>query len=291
MRVSRKRKEKLFAKKIKNPSELNKSKFQTYNSIYNKLRRAAKKDYFENQFRNFSKNSKKTWAVIRDIIGAKSEKSKIPDYFRTDNNVVTDKLDIANGFNNFFSQIGPNLASEIPESDTTYEESLRDTNPVSFKFSKMSEMDILRTCDQLKPKLSSGVDFISNKLLREIAPIIITPLHYLINISVETGYIPGEFRIAKIVPIFKDGDCHLFTNYRPISLLSSFAKLLEKIVAKQLIGFLTSHNILYKHQYGFRHKHNTSHPVLHFTDKIFKALNQNQPEKTLLIFKDLKKAQ
>ena len=50
---------------------------------------------------------KNTWAVIRDIIGAKSEKSQIPDYFRTDNNVVTDKLDIANGFNNFFSQISP----------------------------------------------------------------------------------------------------------------------------------------------------------------------------------------
>ena len=81
-----------------------------------------------------------------------------------------------------FSQIGPNLASEIPESDTTYEESLRDSNPVSFKFSKISETDIMRTCDQLKPKLSSGVDSISNKLLKEIAPIIITPLHYLINI-------------------------------------------------------------------------------------------------------------
>ena len=79
---------------------------------------------------------KKTWAVIRDIIGAKSEKSQIPDYFRTDNNIVTDNLDIANGFNNFFSQIGPNLASEIPESDSTYEESLKDGNPVSFNFSK-----------------------------------------------------------------------------------------------------------------------------------------------------------
>ena len=199
-------------------------------------------------------------------------------------------MDIANGFNNFFSQIGPNLTSEIPESDSTYEDSLKDSNPVSFNFSKILEMDILRTCDQLKPKLSSGEDFISNKLLKEIAPIIITPLHYLINISLETGYIPGEFKIAKIVPIFKDGDCHLFTNYRPISLLSSFAKLLEKIVAKQLTGFLNSHNILYKHQYGFRHKHNTSQPVLHFTDKIFNALNQKQPEKTLSIFIDLKKA-
>ena len=65
-------------------------------------------------------------------------------------------------------------------------------------------------CRQLKPKLSSGTDFISNKLLKHIAPIIISPLHYLINLSLETGYIPKEFKIAKVVPVFKDGDCHSY---------------------------------------------------------------------------------
>ena len=138
--------------------------------------------------------------------------------------------------------------------------------------------------------MSSGTDFISNKLLKHIAPIIISPLHYLINLSLETGYIPREFKIAKVVPVYKDGDCHSYTNYRPISLLSSFSKLLEKIVARQLISFLNEHNILYKHQYGFRANHNTSQPVLHFYDKIYNALNQNHPAKTVSIFIDLKKA-
>ena len=145
-------------------------------------------------------------------------------------------------------------------------------------------------CDQLKPKLSSGVDFISNKLLKHIAPIIITPLHYLINLSLESGFIPRELKIAKIVPVFKDGDCLEYTNYRPISLLSSFAKLLEKIVARQIVGFLNAHNIIYQHQYGFRSNHNTSQPVLHFYDKIYNSLNQKPSAKTLAIFIDLKKA-
>ena len=73
--------------------------------------------------------------------------------------------------------------------------------------------------------MSSGADLISTKLLKEIAPIIITPLHYLINLSLETGYVPNELKLAKIVPVFKDGDCHEFNNYRPISLLSSLSKL------------------------------------------------------------------
>ena len=164
------------------------------------------------------------------------------------------------------------------------------SNPVNLEFSRISEIDILKVCRQLKPKLSSGVDFIANKLLKHIAPIIITPLHYLINLSLESGYVPKEMKIAKIVPVFKDGDCHEYTNYRPISLLSSFAKLLEKIVARQLVGFLNAHNVLYQHQYGFRSNHNTSQPVLHFYDKIYNSLNQKPSAKTLSIFIDLKKA-
>ena len=65
----------------------------------------------------------------------------------------------------------------------------------------------------------------------------ITPLHYLINLSLETGFVPYELKLAKIVPVFKDGNSHEFTNYRPISLLSFFSKLFEKIVSRQLIRF------------------------------------------------------
>ena len=148
----------------------------------------------------------------------------------------------------------------------------------------------MHICRQLKPKLSSGADLISTKLLKEIAPYIITPLHYLINLSLETGYVPYELKLAKIVPVFKDGNVHEFTNYRPISILTSFSKLFEKIVSKQLTRFLHINELLYKHQYGFRSGHNTSHPVLHLTNEIYNALNEKPSSKTLTIFIDLKKA-
>ena len=90
---------------------------------------------------------------------------------------------------------------------------------------------------KLKPKNSSGPDHISSKLLKKILPIIINPLCHIFNLSLKTGYIPTILKTAKVVPIFKSGDKHNFTNYRPISLLSSFAKLLEKIVAKQVLDF------------------------------------------------------
>ena len=290
LQISQKRKEKLFAKKVKCSSENNLEKFKAYNTLYNKIRRAAKKMYYTDQFNKFIKNSKETWKVIREIIGTNKQKDQLPEFFKCNGQVISDYMEIANGFNNFFSQVGPDLASEIGPSDKNYNDYLKNCNPIDFEFSRISEIDILKICRQLKPKLSSGEDFISNKLLKTIAPIIITPLHYLINLSLETGFVPSEMKIAKIVPVFKDGDCHDYNNYRPISLLSSFSKLVEKIVSRQLIGFLNAHNILYQHQYGFRANHNTSQPVLHFADKIYNAFNQKPTAKTISIFIDLKKA-
>ena len=249
LKISQQTKEKLFSKKMICPSQLNIDKLKNYNTLYNKLRRVAKKLYYNNQFKKFAKNSKQTWSIIREVIGSKKQKDQLPNFFRENGQIVSDTLDIANGFNTFFSGIGPKLASDIDNSDINFKSYLSDRNPDSFEFARVSETYILRICRELKPKLSSGADFISTKLLKLIAPIIITPLHYLINLSLQTGYVPREFKIAKIVPVFKEGDCHDYNNYRPISLLSSFSKLIEKVVSKQLVRFLHVHNISYKHQY------------------------------------------
>ena len=126
-------------------------------------------------------------SLIREIIGSKKDKHRLPDLFKDNGQIITDYLEIANGFNQFFSQVGPNLASEIEPSEVSFDTFLLENNPVNFEFSRISEVDILSVCRQLKPKISSGIDYISKKLLIQIAPIIIVPLHYLINLSLECG--------------------------------------------------------------------------------------------------------
>ena len=108
--------------------------------------------------------------------------------------------------------------------------------------------------------------------------------------SLETGFVPQQIKISKVIPLYKNGsgDKNNFSNYRPISILSSFAKLIEKIVCSQLMFYLNNNDLLYKHQYGFRGKHGTSHPLIHFTNNINKALNDNKFN--LAIFIDLKKS-
>ena len=128
--ISHKCKEKLFAKKRRNPSDINQQNFKQYDMIYNKLRRAAKKIYFDNQFAKFSKNIKQTWSVIKEIIGSNKMKNRIPDFFKENDQIIKEYLEIANGFNNI--------------ADTSFEAFLSESNPVNFEFSRISETDILK---------------------------------------------------------------------------------------------------------------------------------------------------
>ena len=88
-----------------------------------------------------------------------------------------------------------------------------------------------------------------------------------------TGLVPKNMKIAKVIHIFKSGK-YLFNNYRPISLLPAFSKLLEKVVAIKLLKYLNSFDILYKHQYGFRPKHSTWHPIIHLLKEIAEIMTK-----------------
>ena len=233
---------------------------------------------------------RKTWETIREVIGKHKNKIYIPEYFCNGEETILGDKNIAEGFNNFFSSIGPDLAKIIPPSAGNFSSFLGKKVDANFIFCQVTPELLTKIAGTLKNKTSFGPDNISSKLLKIILPQIVDPLCHLFNLSFQTGYIPIQLKLAKVVPVFKSGDKHSFTNYRPISLLSSISKLLEKIVAKQMVGFLNKHHILYANQYGFRKGHSTIHPVMQFLDKIFTALNKPQPDYSLGIFCDLKKA-
>ena len=101
-------------------------------------------------------------------------------------------------------------------------------------------------------------DNIGPKLIKYIAPAIMSPLVYIFNISLLNGTVPDKLKIGKVVPVFKKGDRTLMTNYRPVCLLSIFDKLLEELMYQRLYNFLTENNILYEYQFGFRKNHSTT---------------------------------
>ena len=149
-------------------------------------------------------------------------------------------------------------------------------------------MIVKKTINNLPTKNSCGYDDISSKLLKVIAPVIIKPLTLLINQVLNTGLFPDKLKIAKVIPIYKKGDPQLFENYRPISLLPTISKGLEKIIHKQLSSYFDEYGLFFPNQYGFRPKHSTEYAALELIDRIINKMDNNEIPIDILL--DLSKA-
>ena len=240
-------------------------------------------------FKEAKRDLKETWRLIGEVAGREKGKSKLSKSLKINDSLTSDPNVISNEFNKFFCMTGPSLAAQIPVNNSHNFEFYLGQPPDSlFSLNPISCHTLLRHIDALKPKTSYGKDFVSNKLLKLAAPILLKPLTYLINLSMSTGVVPDEVTISKVIPLLKEGDKTNFSNYRPIAIVSSIGKLLERVVAEQLNNYLDSLDILSIHQFGFRAGHNISHPLSHFSKKIFESLNNNKLNLTTLI--DLRKA-
>ena len=129
---------------------------------------------------------------------------------------------------------------------------------------------------------------LNSSILKSSPNNVLVALSHIFNPSFSTGRFIDEFKMAKVFPVFKKGDSHVLNNYRPISLLSSMSKILEKIMYRRLNGFLNHHNFFYDFQFGFRKKYSTSDAITCMIDKITRAFDRK--ELILAFFLDLSKA-
>lgn len=266
-----------------------KTNFQTYSNILRKSINNAKNMHYHSQLTLHKKDSRKTWEVIKSLLNTKSTKRDFPSFFLIDNHQVSNEQKIADNFNKFFSNIGTLLASKIQTSllpnFATY---LRNPTGHTFNFNELSTTEFIKIVNDFKPKTSVGVDNLSMKLFKKISPCLAQSLTVIINQSLNTGIFPKDLKISKISPIFKKGCDKLFDNYRPISLLPCFSKIVERVVYNQLYQYFETHKLFYFSQHGFRKRHSTETATLEFIDKIFHHLDNNKLP--LAIFIDLSKA-
>lgn len=233
---------------------------------------------------------KSCWKTLNEIIKKSTTKKSLPSHFIINNNLTSNQQEIANGFNNFLVKIGKSISDNMEQVNSHYSRHLKGKQTKNFFLGPITPGDIINTASKLKPKQSTGQDNISNKLLKNTIEEISVPLTHIFNLSLETGTVPDEMKIAKVIPIFKKGNVQNLNNYRPISLLPVISKLLERIVYNQLTRFITDNNTLYKHQYGFRKKHSTAHPILQLIKSITTLNDKPSKDLTIATFLDLSKA-
>ncbi len=289
--ISRQNKFKLSHKCISEPSVANSATYKLYRNCYNTTIRAAKKRYYENQFQQHKSNLKKTWKLLKEAVNQNSIKTTEIGSLIINGEEITNPKLMAENLNNFFINAASDVVNAIPPTVPLNEQppdGYGDAPLLSFTDSPVTHSEILTAIASLQSKKSTDFTGLSTFFIKQFSYEIAKPLQHIINLSLSNSIVPSQMKIAKIVPIHKSGPRTSMDNYRPISLLSCFSKILEKVVCGRLCSFLEINNILSGSQFGFRSGHSTIHPMVHFVNHVSTALNNK--EHTIAIFCDLRKA-
>ena len=279
-----KKKNNLYQKFLKSRNKFDENRYKMYRNKLTAILRNCEKDYLDKQFENAKGDIKKTWSIINKLIKPANRAGQYKDLMSGDKTAAN----IANGFNDFFTNVGPRLASKIEPSAQSHDHFLKNRVISNMFIKPVTEDELISTVKNLEGKTSLDCLGVNMNLIKQIIPSIKNQLLDICNKSFEQGIFPDEMKTARVIPIFKSGNKTDFNNYRPISLLSQFSKILEKLFTTRLDSFLAKNDVLYRSQYGFQKNRSTSTAVIELLEEI--SNNIEQKNVTAGIFIDLKKA-
>ena len=159
-----------------------------------------------------------------------------------DGNDITNSADISDAFNSYFTSIGETLANKIPNSNVDPVSYILPTNTI-FSFEEIGMCTVNSLLKSINVNIATGPDNIPGRLLKIAADILSPSLTEIFNRSLSKGLYPSDWKIAKVLPIFKNGEKYDRSNYRPISIISAVAKVFGKIVYNQFYSYLLNNNL------------------------------------------------
>ena len=288
LKKSSKRKQKLYVKHLKKKNNETETKYKDYKNLFEKLKHKARNKYYSELITKYKNNSKKTWQILKEITGkVKTNNNKFPKMLKVNNKTIYDEKQMAKEFNNFFTSIGQKLAAKIPKVNKPFTEYLsQNENEIENK--KLTFEEFEKGFHSLKRNKAPGIDYINCNIVVESYQELKHPLFEICKTSIREGKFPDKLKIARVKPIFKAGDTTELGNYRPVSVLPIFSKLLERIMYNRVYDFLKQNNIIYSKQFGFQKNTSTEHAILQLIDEITNSFSKR--EYTLGIFIDLSKA-
>ena len=248
--------------------------------------RWAKRHYFTTSFDAAQKDPKKNWQLINDLTARKQRNECNIKKIVCDGKDVTKDSEISDAFNTYFTSIGAELASNIRTTNLDAISYIPPTDKV-FTFSKIN-VDTVNNLLNINANKATGPDNIPGRLLKIASDILSPSLTEIFNKSLSTGSYPDDWKMAKVMPIYKHGKITELSNYRPISILSIVAKIFGRIVHDQFYSYLINNELLSEYQSGFRPTYNTVTALLETTNNW--CVNIDQGLLNGVIFIDLKKA-
>ena len=255
----------------------------------NKAIREAKADFIKDELTRNKSNPKKFWRSIKnDIIPDK--KSHILNLVDPETNRQYEIDEIPSIINQFFAEVGPKLASSLPEVDIdNFAINLDDrVGEPGFEIVRINSQVVIKYVKELSVYKSSGIRDLGSVLLKDIFLYIPDVLADIYNKVIATNIFPDSWKIATVVPLPKINNPKSPSELRPISLLPIVGKIMEKIIHSQLKDYLEIENLLVSQQHGFRKNHSTQSACAKFIDDIMLYLDKGYS--TVAVFLDVKKA-
>lgn len=250
--------------------------------------RAAKAASVLNHMMEAQNKTKAIWNIVNDLRPLKKRKTFTGMSLGTTENTVTnDPVEISHEFNSYFSEIGQRLGHAGLNNWHNLSSTVQNVFPTLF-LRPTDAREVASVISSLKLNHSAGSDEISSSLLKCLSEQLALPLAHIANSSFEIGQFPSALKLAIVKPLLKKGSPLDINNYRPISILSTFSKVLEKLFLSRLLSFLDSNNVLYAKQFGFRQNSSTLHAMFDFISGVVEALDGRGH--SLGIFLDLSKA-
>jgi hypothetical protein len=267
----------------KNPRSIEAAdKYKQACSKFKELDAKLYNQYLESKFNNVEPKS--AWKNINELLGRrKNDDDEIKEII-IDHRSVTDPSEIANELNRCFTSDQFECAQSRLPNIEFHESSISN----SIVLDATDESEIREIINDLKNDTAAGPDGISTRIIKRLSDLIIPILVILVNSIFATGKFPEKFKEAVVRPIFKCNSKSDPLNYRPISILNIFAKIVEKSLYNRIYKFLVKNSFFYRSQYGFRRKSSTENAAMEVVSFIQDGLNGG--DKVSAVFIDLRKA-
>lgn len=284
--ISHKRKQLLYQLSKFNKSTNFINYFKRYKKIFKNVIQAAKRLQNDTYILNAKNKGKAIWEVIKNETGNQNLKVNKEIILCQNDKRITDAHNIANMFNLHFSTVAQRTFPTHNKSASSFVPKINKNDNTIF-LEPVTHLEVERIIKLKKNSFSTGHDEIPESIIKQCYDYLVEPLTDICNCSLATGTFPDKLKLSKIIPLFKKEDRLNIDNYRPISLLSGFSKILETVMYERVIKFLEKY-IFTQAQNGFRKNKSTSNAFYSFIENTLLALDNS--ERTIGIFLDLSKA-
>ena len=283
IKESIKRKNKLYKKFVKYPITYG-NLYRSYRNHLTKIIKLSKENHYRTKFEDCKGNVRETWKNINKILGKDVNTNKV---FKINNEFVDNEKLIANAFNNYYSNVGYETARSLARSNTSFESYLPNVLYDDCVVEPVTIAEVKRIIVESKTT-TPGPDQIPMSLYKKNIEKLCPIVTHLCNLSLNAGTFPSMHKVGNIKPLYKKKNRDDITNYRPICLLNSVSKLLEKVVSIRLIRHLDQFDILSENQYAYRKGRSTELAAAKLIHDIINNFEENKF--TLAVFLDLSRA-